>query len=183
MGYFGRATSCKELLQRDDGTDPSGVYQLFDPTSNSLYEVFCDFTSEKGFVWTLIESFSFRYSDEFKDKAFYEDHPLNQEAFTWNKFRLSLPRMNATVKRSTHVRATCNFNTEELKYEDYLRAKLSDIHLMRFSLSTCKNSNLLASAEITGLTTRLISSKGIFGMRIVVRIIEDLPVSAYPKVQ
>ena len=138
MGYFGRATSCKELLQRDDGTDPSGVYQLFDPTTNSLYEVFCDFTSEKGFVWTLIESFSFRYNDEFKDKAFYEDHPLNQEAFTWNKFRLSLPRMNATVKRSTHVRATCNFNTEELKYEDCLRAKLSDIHLMRFSLSTCK---------------------------------------------
>ena len=53
MGYFGRATSCKELLQRDDGTDPSGVYQLFDPTNNSVYDVFCDFTSEKGFVWTL----------------------------------------------------------------------------------------------------------------------------------
>ncbi|CAH3173750.1 unnamed protein product [Porites lobata] len=46
--------------------------------------------------------------------------------------------MNATVKRSTHVRATCNFNTEELKYEDYLRAKLGDIDLMRSSLGTCK---------------------------------------------
>ena len=55
-----------------------------------------------------------------------------------HKFRLSLPRMNATVKRSTHVRATCNFNTEELKYEDYLRAKLSDVDLMRSSLGTCK---------------------------------------------
>ena len=103
-----------------------------------MYDVFCDFTPEKGFVWTLIESFSFCYNDEFKDKAFYEDYHLNQEAFTWSKFRLSLPRMNATVKRSTHVRATCNFNIEELKYEDYLRAKLSDIDLMRFSLSTCK---------------------------------------------
>ena len=74
----------KNCCRGDDGTDPSGVYQLFDPTNNSVYDVFCDFTSEKGFVWTLIESFSFRYNDEFKDKAFYEDHPLNQEAFTWS---------------------------------------------------------------------------------------------------
>ena len=98
-----------------------------------------------------------------------------------HKFRLSLPRMNATVKRSTHVRATCNFNTDELKYEDYLRAKLSDVDLMRSSLGT-KNSNLLASAEITVPTTRLISSTGIFGMPIVIRISEDIPVLAYPKV-
>ena len=138
MGYFGRVISCKEFLQRDDEADPSGVYQLFDPTNNSVYEVFCDFTSVKGFVWTLIESFSFRYNDKFKNKAFYEDYPLNQEAFTWSKFRLSLPCMKATVKRSTQVRATCNFNTGELKYEDYLRVKLSNIDLVRSSLSTCK---------------------------------------------
>ena len=98
MGYFGRATSCKEFLQRDDGTVLSRVYQLFDPTNNFVYEVFCDFTSEMGFVWTLIESFSFRYNDEFKDKAFYEDYPLNKEAFTWSKFRLSLPRMNSNLQ-------------------------------------------------------------------------------------
>ena len=70
----------------------------FDPTNNYVYEVFCDFTSEMGVVWTLIESFSFRYNDEFKDKAFYEDYPLNQEAFTWSKFRLSLPRMNSNLQ-------------------------------------------------------------------------------------
>ena len=84
----------------------------------STYEVFCDAISEKGFVWTLIESFSFRNNNEFADKAFYKQYPVNQDAFSWNKFRLSWPLMNAMANRSTHVRATCNFNSEELKYSD-----------------------------------------------------------------
>ena len=136
MGYYGRfcqkrsATSCKEQLQKNGGNQ-SGVYELFDPANMSMYEVFCDAISEKGFVWTLIESFSFRNNNEFADKAFYEDFPVNQDAFSWNKFRLSLPLMNVTANRSTHVRATCNFNTEELRYSDYLRAKLTDIDVMR----------------------------------------------------
>ena len=98
----------------------------------------CDAVSEKGFIWTLIESFSLRNNHEFEDKAFYKDYPKNQEAFTWGKFRLSLPRMTATANRSTHLRATCNFNTEELKYRDYLRAKLNDIDVMRLNFDGCK---------------------------------------------
>ena len=137
MGYYGRfcqkrsATSCKEQLQKNGGNQ-SGVYELFDPANMSMYEVFCDAISEKGFVWTLIESFSFRNNNEFADKAFYKEYPVNEEACTWTKFRLSWSRMITTAKRSTHVRATCNFNTEELKYRDYLRAKLHDIDVMRF---------------------------------------------------
>ena len=104
----------------------------------SMYEVFCDAISEKGFAWTLIESFSFRNNNEFADKAFFKDFPVNQGAFSWNKFRLSWPLMNAMANRSTHVRATCNFNTEELKYGDYLRAKLTDIDVMRFNSDACK---------------------------------------------
>ena len=104
----------------------------------SMYEVFCDAISEKGFIWTLIESFSFRNNNEFADKAFYKEYPVNQEAFTWSKFRLSWSRMITTAKRSTHVRATCNFNTEELKYRDYLRAKLNDIDVMRLKFDGCK---------------------------------------------
>ena len=144
MGYYGRfcqkrsATSCKEQLQKNGGNQ-SGVYELFDPANMSMYEVFCDAISEKGFVWTLIESFSFRNNNEFADKAFYKEYPVNQEAFTWSKFRLSLSRMITTAKRSTHVRATCNFNTEELKYRDYLRAKLNDIDVMRIlNFDGCK---------------------------------------------
>ena len=143
MGYYGRfcqkrsATSCKEQLKKNGGNQ-SGVYELFDPANMSMYEVFCDAISEKGFVWTLIESFSLRNNDEFADKAFYKDFPVNQDTFSWNKFRLSRPLMNATANRSTHVRATCNFNTEELKYSDYLRAKFTDIDVMRLDFDGCK---------------------------------------------
>ncbi|CAH3144171.1 unnamed protein product, partial [Porites lobata] len=144
-----RATSCKEQLRENEGSK-SGVYQLFDPTTMSMYEVFCDAISEKGFIWTLIESFSFRSNNEFSDKAFYKEYPVNQKAFTWSKFRLSWSRMITTANRSTHVRATCNFNTEELKYRDYLRAKLNDIDVMRLNVR---------------VTARLSSSKQIIGMR------------------
>ena len=141
MEYYGRfcqerrALSCKEQLQK---IRRSGVYQLFDPTTISLYEVFCDANSEKGFVWTLIESFSRHNKNEFANKPFYKSYPINQDAFTWSKFRLSLPRMIATANRSTHVRATCNFNTEELQYRDYFRAKLSDTDVMRLNFDGCK---------------------------------------------
>ena len=163
--YYGRfcqkrrATSCKEQLQKNRGSR-SRVYQLFDPTTISLYEVFCDANSEKGFVWTLIESFSRRSKKVFANKPFYKGYPITQDAFTWSEFGLSLPRMIVTANRSTHVRATCNFNTEELQYRDYFRAKLSD----------AKNTNLLASEDIIVLTAPLTSSKGIFGMRILIRI-------------
>ena len=154
----------------------------------SLYEVFCDAISEKGFVWTLIESFSFRNNNEFADKAFYKEYPVNQEAFTWSKFRLALARMITTAKRSTHVRATCNFNTEELKYRDYLRAKLHDIDVMRFNgRGACKKfTNLLASEDITVATARLSSSKQIIGMRILIRFTvqrKGVSLPANPQVQ
>ena len=116
----------------------SGVHLLFDPTTDSLYEVFCDFTSADGFVWTVVDSFNFSNKNEFADKAFYKDYPVNQGAFTWNRFRLSWSRMNAIAKHSTHVRATCNFNTDGLKYTDYLRATLGDINVMRFFGDQCK---------------------------------------------
>ena len=74
-----------------------------DPTTDSLYEVFCDFTSADGFVWTVVDSFSFSNKNEFADKAFYKDYPANQEAFTWNRFRLSWSRMAAIAKHSKHV--------------------------------------------------------------------------------
>ena len=52
VGYYGRfcqkrrAISCKEQLQKNGGSR-SGVYQLFVPTTISLYEVFFDTISEK----------------------------------------------------------------------------------------------------------------------------------------
>jgi len=115
------------------------VYLLFDPASTSLYQVFCDFTSENGFIWTVIDSFSLANKNEFADKAFYKDYPVNQEAFTWKRYRLSRSRINVIANHSTHVRATCNFNTDGLQYIDYLRAKLSDIDVTSLNFDGCKS--------------------------------------------
>ena len=73
--YFGRLchkqrpTSCKEQLENDRRKN-SGVYQLFDPRTNSLYQVFCDFRSADSIIWTLVESFSFGCKLEFTNKTF-----------------------------------------------------------------------------------------------------------------
>ena len=167
MGYYGRfcqkrsATSCKEQLQKNGGSR-SGVYQLLDPTTISTYEVFCDAISEKGFVWTLIESFSRRSKNEFTEKPFYKNYAINQDALTWSKFRLSLPRMVATANRSTHVRATCNFNSEELQYRDYFRAKLSDIDVMRLKFDGCKKVEFISirGYNCTGCTAFFFQQDG-----------------------
>ena len=103
------------------------VYQLLHPETSSLYEVFCDSMSENGFVWTLVESFSLANKVEFASKAFCKNYPVNQSSFSWNNFLLSW-----------HVRATCNFNPDGLNYTDNLRAKLSDIDMLRLMFNGCK---------------------------------------------
>lgn len=122
-----------------DKKSSSQAYWLFDPTSNSWYETFCDFTTENGFVWTLIESFSLVNNQNFADKSFYKDYPVTENDFNWNKFRLSLNRMESIANQSSHVRATCNFNTDGLNFTDYLRAKLTDIDVMRKKFNDCRN--------------------------------------------
>ena len=145
-GYYGklcekkRATLCKEKLSTNRRY-PSGVYYLFDHKTSSSYKAYCDFTSEDGFVWTIVESFSLANNNMFTNKSFHKDYPVSQNAFTWEKYRLSFSRMTETARHSTHVRATCNFNTETgpLNYTDYLRAKLSDIDVMKSEgINDCK---------------------------------------------
>lgn len=45
--------------------------------------------------------------------------------------------MSAIANHSTHVRATCNFNTDGRNYTDYLRAKLKDIDVMHLNFEGC----------------------------------------------
>ena len=47
--------SCKDY--KAAGVDRSGLYKIIDNTNQTL-QVFCDFNSEPGFAWNLIESFS-----------------------------------------------------------------------------------------------------------------------------
>ena len=143
IGYFGKfcekksPTSCKQLQLEAKKPRQSAVYTLYDPTNKSVYQTFCDFTSENGFVWTLLESFRLANKKEFQNLQFYKDHPLNQTSFKWSKFRLSLPIMNSTLSHSTHFRATCNFNIDGLVTTDYLRAKTTDLNILLLNSEPC----------------------------------------------
>ena len=117
-------------MAKEFNLEESVVHTLYDPTRKSLFQTFCDFTSENGFVWTLLESFSLANNNHFKSQPFYKDYPVNQNSFKWNKFRLSLPIMNSTLSHSTHLRATCNFNTDGLVTTDYLRAKTTELNIL-----------------------------------------------------
>ena len=129
--------SCKQLQLEAKNSIQSGVYSLYDPTNKTLYQTFCDFTSETGFIWTLLESFSLANKNDFATQQFYKDYPVNQNSFTWNKFRLSRMTMNSTLSHSTHFRATCNFNTDGLVKTDYLRAKTTELNILLLKYRAC----------------------------------------------
>lgn len=114
----------------------SGVYHLEDSTQQ-VYETFCDFTTEDGFVWTLTESFNFSNNEEFKDKPFFKSFPVNERALNWNRYRLSSSRMNQTADHSTHFRATCNFDSDKLSYDDNLRGKLGTNSVLWKEVNAC----------------------------------------------
>ncbi|XP_015763676.1 PREDICTED: uncharacterized protein LOC107342690 [Acropora digitifera] len=142
-GFFGKLcekkspTSRKQLQLQAKRPKNSTVYTLYDPASKSFYQTFCDLTSETGFVSTLIESFSLADNNNFKNQPFLKDHPVSQNSFKWNKFRLSLPIMNSTLSHSTYVRATCDFNTDGLVTTDYLRAKTTDLNILQLNSRPC----------------------------------------------
>ena len=117
------ARSCKDLVT--NGAKLSGIHFLYD-SQNRHFPVFCDFDSEAGYVWALIQSFSLANDNQFTEQRFGVDLPLNEDDGTinWNAYRLSLSRMQSIANVSTHLRATCNFPDDGLVYTDYARAKL-----------------------------------------------------------
>ena len=132
---------------------------MYDPASKSFYQTFCDFTSENGFVWTLLESFSLA-NNHFMKQPFFHDYPANQNFFKWDTFRLSLPIMNSTLSHSTHFRATCNFNTDGLVTKDYLRGKTTEFNILLPNGRPC-------------VTLEYINIRGYEGYKVSVRMYED----------
>ena len=128
-----KAKSCKELITKYPGIK-SGTYDIHD-SSDKSFPTFCDFTSEAGMAWTLVESFALKNNKQFK-KPFFTDNPINENILQWDAFRLSMSHMKQLIGVSTHFRATCNFPTDGLSYTDYVRAKLSIVDLMN-SVNSC----------------------------------------------
>ena len=64
-------------------------------------------------------------------KPFYlYDMEINQNAHQWDRYRLSLPRMQSIRNSSTHWRATCNFATKIMDFRDYIRTSFANIDFL-----------------------------------------------------
>ncbi len=156
----------------------NGIYNIADK-HNKSFPVYCDFRSETGAAWTLIQSHSLENNDAFSFKPFYmHDMPINQEMPDWNSYRLSMSRMQSIQDVSTHWRATCNFPTDGVDYRDYWRVSLESLDLLvepnatGFCLQTefvnvrgdkCYNCTVLTGYGFDGSTLHMDSYHGISG--------------------
>jgi len=115
------------------------MHFLYD-SQNNLFPVYCDFDSEAGYAWALIQSFSLTNDEMFRDHRFGVDLPVHEddEMINWNAYRLSLSRMQSIANASTHLRATCNFPDDGLVYTDYARAQLEGHDLFGFWIAQCR---------------------------------------------
>ncbi|RDD46111.1 hypothetical protein TrispH2_001769 [Trichoplax sp. H2] len=77
------------------------------------FSSYSDFESEPPFVWTLIESLSFKnYKDVTYHRGFPVDAPFSECNSSWALFRLSAAKMSSIIAAygSVHFPAICNFN-------------------------------------------------------------------------
>ena len=72
---------------------------------------YCDFTSEAGKAWTLIESFSLLN----KGIYIYHAFPRNENNFKLDDFRVSYQALVNMRDNSTHWRVTCTHAPRSMK--------------------------------------------------------------------
>ncbi|XP_027049742.1 uncharacterized protein LOC113677175 [Pocillopora damicornis] len=123
--FHPRVKSCQSYIDLKPESE-SGVYNL-----NDTVQTYCDFDSEAGKVWTLIQSFSLENKAFYKREPFYFNFPRNETRFNWNDFRVSYQAMVNIRDNSTHWRVTCNFPSG-LDFTDYARATLQATDILTF---------------------------------------------------
>ncbi|KAL9956810.1 hypothetical protein ACROYT_G038349 [Oculina patagonica] len=128
--------NCKDIWK--NGELSSGKYRIYD-AQNQSFLVYCDLESESDFFWALIQSFSLENREKFK-KHFNIDYPVDEDSLevNWASHRLSLSHMQHLAGHSTHLRATCNFNSEGFSYTDYARADMTSHKLFDSWWRLCK---------------------------------------------
>ena len=126
--------SCYDILL--SGRHANGISQIVNVT-NGVLNVYCDFESEPGGAWTLVQSYSLEKGqrgsekDVFSDKPLFQDFPVNESLPSdWSSYRLSLAEMQFIRSQSTHWRATCDFTEFGVNFRDYLRASFDAFDVM-----------------------------------------------------
>lgn len=123
--FHPHVSSCQAYMKLKPGSH-SGLYSL-----NDTFQTYCDFDSETGKAWTLIESFSLANNALYQNQPFYYNFTQNERNFNWSSFRLSNQAMVNIRDNSTHWRVTCNFPSG-LSFTDYARASLLDTDILTF---------------------------------------------------
>lgn len=109
----------------------SREYTIEDESGNR-YNVFCDFHSEEGVAWTLIESFSMNNEQPLFRYPFLLDYPLNEQHLNWEFFRLPKKVMVRIGSRSKYWRGSCSYPDYGVDYRDYVRVRMSDLNPITF---------------------------------------------------
>ena len=144
------ARSCVEHMEH--GASQCGYYVIHNKQES--YVVFCDINTEIGFAYTLIESFALKRNAFFASKSLAVNWPINENSPNWNMYRLSHSRMSLLRDRSTYWRATCNFPFVGIDYQDYVRARITDVDPIKETLSaTCKKVEYINLRGDLGLQT------------------------------
>ena len=132
--------SCLDYSRK--GFKDNGYYKIYNFQTNTYLTVYCDFTSEPGAAWTLIESFALKNNnlDSFRKHPFSANAPVNDKTPNWNLYRMSFAQMKFLRSQSTHWRVTCNFpETNSYPYDDYAQANFADFDVLSFTgYDVCK---------------------------------------------
>ncbi|XP_022804701.1 uncharacterized protein LOC111341920 [Stylophora pistillata] len=132
--------SCKEA--RELTIKPASAYFCIKDNNGDMFKVYCDFTSEPGWAWTLVMSESLEnVGKPFTRQALFTNEPMSPEVPNWEAYRLQLDRMKGLRSESTHWRITCSFDPASLvNYRDYVRAKFKNFDLLTYvGDATCEH--------------------------------------------
>jgi len=72
---------------------------------SQVFKVYCDFTSEPSFIWTLVESFELIKRSAFR-YDFLTDIPIRADDPQFSEHRLPLSARTHLLIDATHIRAT-----------------------------------------------------------------------------
>lgn len=111
----------------------NGVYEIREKTTQRPYSVYCDFTSEPGSVWTLIQSMAYSKAANFKLRSYAEDNSINEANPNFDNYKMSRDQIETLKTTSTHWRITCNLQpTGAVDYNDYVRGRMNAIDITNY---------------------------------------------------
>ncbi|XP_058961655.2 uncharacterized protein [Pocillopora verrucosa] len=142
--------SCKEARQLI--SKPASGYFYIQDNNCHEFKVYCDFTSEPGWAWTLVMSESLQNVGEpFTRRGLFKNEPMNPDVPNWEAYRLQLDRMKGLRSESTHWRITCSLNLASVvDYRDYVRAKFKDFDLLTHKDGGSKTCELVDYIDVHG---------------------------------